>query len=575
MVGKKTCAQVLRTPKCGTPECLLKQVMESKKPVSGRREVIQNRQNREIQVEISASMITDFAGRVIGGFEAILDVTPMVEAQRKIDQLIELTQAGILMVDENQRILFAISRVAEFLQTSRQELFGKSLGKVLTRQHVRIARELSQMLEQGQQKDLQFCGPLNKRHPQEGESRYFETTMAISRLGKSAITYISLWDLTEHIKLENELIKANNFLNNIIRCSVDGIVVLDTKGNPLLFNEGAEHILGYKAEEVIGHQEVLHKIYDRKFAADMMRRMRSDEYGPRDKLNSTRLTFVNKEGEEVPVNFSASIIRERGREVGSVGIFSDQRERVKMRKKLEESQAQLMQSEKIASLGRLAAGVAHEINNPLAGILIYAELLQLDLEEKAETSQKVAEIIDQTLRCKQIVTRLLEFSRQSLGDRTLFNLNEMISRCVDLISHQALIHNIEIVQHLDPELPQIVGDPGQLQQVVTNLLLNAADAIHGRGRITIASQAAPQGEGVILTFTDTGRGIPQEIRNKIFEPFFTTKPPGKGTGLGLSIVYGVIQRHGGSIQVDSSPGEGTTFTLKLPLDSPQEGSPIL
>ena len=177
-------------------------------------------------------------------------------------------------------------------------------------------------------------------------------------------------------------------------------------------------------------------------------------------------------------------------------------------------------------------------------------------------------IINQTVRCQQIVTRLLEFSRQSLGQRTLFDLNEIITRCVDLIGHQPLFHNIEITRGLDPELPQIIGDPGQLQQVFTNLLLNAADAMNGRGR-SPSPPARPGRDGVVLTFADTGPGIPREIQDKIFEPFFTTKPPGKGTGLGLSIVYGVLQRHGGSIEVDNRPGGGTIFTVKLPLDSPE------
>ena len=301
----------------------------------------------------------------------------------------------------------------------------------------------------------------------------------------------------------------------------------------------------------------------------MMRRMRSDEYGPPDKLTTTRMTFINKNGEEVPVNFSATIIRERGQEVGSVGIFSDLREILKVHQELEAAQAQLVHSEKIASLGRMSAGVAHEINNPLAGILIYAELLQRSLREDAPERQQVDEIITQTLRCKQIVSRLLEFSRQSLGQKTLFPVNEVISRCVELVSHQALFHNIDVIQDLDVNLPQVLGNASEIQQVFTNLLLNAADAMQGRGKITIASSPAPQGGGVVVTFTDTGPGIPPDIRNKIFDPFFTTKPPGKGTGLGLSIVYGVMQRHGGTIEVDSTPGGGTTFTLRFPLN-PQE-----
>jgi len=220
----------------------------------------------------------------------------------------------------------------------------------------------------------------------------------------------------------------------------------------------------------------------------------------------------------------------------------------------------------------MSAGVAHEINNPLAGILIYAELLQRDLAADAVHRENIAVIINQTMRCQQIVHRLLDFSRQSLGERKLFDANDIINRCVELISHQAFFHNIKVVRELDPFLPQIVGDPGQLQQVFTNLLLNAADAMNGQGQITIASRPTPQEDGIILTFTDTGCGIPPEIRDKIFEPFFTTKPPGQGTGLGLSIVYGVIQRHGGTITADSPPEGGTTFTIRLPLQGQDQGA---
>jgi two-component system NtrC family sensor kinase len=244
---------------------------------------------------------------------------------------------------------------------------------------------------------------------------------------------------------------------------------------------------------------------------------------------------------------------------------------LKVHQELEATQHQLVQAEKIASLGRMAAGVAHEINNPLAGILIYAELLAREVEQDTPIRENVEIIINQTMRCQQIVNRLLDFSRQSLGQKRLFDVNEVLRACVDLVSHQAFFHNIKIEQDLDPGVPQIIGDPGQLQQVFTNLLLNSADAMGGSGMITITSRPAWPGNGVVLQFTDTGCGIPPEIRDKIFEPFFTTKPPGKGTGLGLSIVYGVIQRHGGSIEAYSPPGGGTIFTVTLPLESEDQG----
>lgn len=569
VVGRMTCGSILNTVQCNTCDCVLKQVMEQKKPLSGVRRVVRDRQGNEIQVTVAASIITDPSGRVIGGFEAVRDITPLVEVEKKIDLLTELTQEGILMVDEDHLIVFANSRMGEIVRRPKEELIGRPLAEVLTPQHVQRAADLSHMLAEGLLEESQFCSTLDQPLSHQDERRFFETCMRASRIGKNTLTCIYLRDITNRIRLHEQLQKTNVFLNNIIRNSFDGIVVIDAKGDPLIFSKGAERILGYKAEEVIADPEVFRRFYPIPVAREMMRRMRSDGYGPPDTLETTQITFINKDGEEVPVNFSASIIREGGRLMGSVGIFTDLREHRRMAKELEESQAQLLQAEKIASLGRLAAGVAHEINNPLAGILIYAEIMKRDLEDNAQAQENLGVIINQTVRCQQIVTRLLEFSRQSLGQRTLFDLNEIFIRCVELIVHQSLFHNIEIMSDLDPELPQIIGDPGQLQQVFTNLLLNAADALNGQGKITITSRSAPGRDGVVLTLTDTGPGVPPEIKDKIFEPFFTTKPPGKGTGLGLSIVYGVLQRHGGSIEVESAPGGGTTFTVKLPLDSPE------
>jgi len=573
-VGCMTCGELLNTVQCVTSDCVLKKVMEGKKPISGLRRVVRTRDGQEVQVTVSASIITDPEGRVIGGFEAVRDITPVVEAERKLDLLTELTQEGLLMADENQRIIFANARMADILAVPKEELLGLRLENVLTSQQLHLAQELMSLVDQGQQQETRFCSILDQPDSGGNVSRVYETCVAVSRLGKKVLTCLFLRDLTSRILIERELQKTNAFLINIIQSSVDGIVVVDNRGTPLIFNEGAERILGYKAEEIIGNLKNFRRFYPRGLAAEVMRRMRSPEYGPPDKLNATRMNFINKNGEEVPVNFSAAIIRERGQEVASVGIFSDLRELLKVHQDLEAAQSQLMHTEKIASLGRMAAGVAHEINNPLAGILIYAELLQRDLADDAVNRENIEVIINQTMRCQHIVHRLLDFSRQSLGDKKLFDVNDTIHRCVELISHQAFFHNIKIIQRLAPLLPRIVGDPGQLQQVFTNLLLNAADAMNGQGEIIIASHPTPSKDGIILEFTDTGCGISPENRDKIFEPFFTTKPPGKGTGLGLSIVYGVIQRHGGTITTDCDPEGGTTFTIMLPLEARDLGGDL-
>lgn len=238
---------------------------------------------------------------------------------------------------------------------------------------------------------------------------------------------------------------------------------------------------------------------------------------------------------------------------------------------IKKAQEQLMNAEKLASLGRMAAGFAHELNSPLTGIITFAHLMMKRLpEHDRENREDLQVIIDQAERCSRIIKGLLGFSRKAGYEKTLTDINNLIERTVAMVQNQARFHNIEFKLNLDRNLPNIMVDAHQMEQVFLNLLINAADAMNERGTITIASRLI-KGEGepfkkqIELEFTDTGPGIPEEYLSKIFEPFFTTKPPGKGTGLGLSVSYGIIKRHGGTIFVKSSPGKGASFFIRLPL----------
>ncbi|MFZ2447892.1 MAG: PAS domain S-box protein [Syntrophobacteraceae bacterium] len=570
VVNRMTCAELLRTPHCHTDECLVRQAMEKRIHIAGVRRFVIDREGRNIPVAVHCSMITDAENRVIGGFKAMRDITPLFEAEQKIRMVVEITQEGILMLDENDRVIYANSKMAEIFEQPKDELIGQDVKEILPFQHLDITRELVQKVHTETFQQVRFCSTIKPAGGEQREDRVFETSIVVARVGQSLITCMYFHDLTKHIEIERQLFSANSFLQNIIMSSADGIVVADTKGKVLIFNDSAERILGYNAKEILADPKGLFKVASPELTRDIMRRLRNGGYGPPGKLTSTRINLIRKDGEQVPVNFSAAIIKKEDREIGTVGIFSDLREHLKIRRELEDAKVQLMQAEKIASVGRLAAGVAHEINNPLSGILIYADMLSKDLAHNPQWSEDLEEIINQTLRCKQIVTRLLDFSRQSAGQRVAYDINTVINRSVELLGHQALFHDVEFVLELDPSIPWMMGDPSQLQQVFTNLIINAGTAMRGKGKITVTSRFDPASEQVVLQFWDTGPGIKSDIVDKLFDPFFTTKPPGEGTGLGLSVAYGIIQQHGGSIEGANAPSGGALFTLILPLEGPEK-----
>jgi signal transduction histidine kinase len=305
-----------------------------------------------------------------------------------------------------------------------------------------------------------------------------------------------------------------------------------------------------------------------------MKKLRSPEYGGVGKFIPTQLNVVNKFGEEIHVQLSAALIYNgAGQEVASVGIFTDLRSRLLMEKKLQETHLQLVSSEKMASLGKLAAGIAHEINNPLGGILIYSSLMMEDLPEEDPKRGDLARIVQETGRCKEIVKSLLEFARQTEPKKEPTDINRAINDGLFFLVNQALFHNIRIVKNLDPFLPFVRGNSGQLKQVFMNIIVNAAEAMHGNGTLTITTSPSPDRKTVWIEFADTGEGIPEENFSRIFDPFFTTKDVGKGTGLGLATSYGIVQDHGGTINVRSKIGLGTSFIIELPIQ-PQT-QPIL
>ncbi len=225
---------------------------------------------------------------------------------------------------------------------------------------------------------------------------------------------------------------------------------------------------------------------------------------------------------------------------------------------------QMMKSERLATLGQLAAGVAHEINNPLGAILMYTHLALEDTKEGDILHKNLEKAVTEASRCKDIVKGLLDFARQTEPKVEQTDVNEIIERTLTIVENQALFQNVKINEFLHSSLPKVLIDVSQMQQVFTNIVLNAAEAMEGKGELTITTRLLYDGEYVEIEFIDTGCGIEPEIREKIFDPFFTTKEVGHGTGLGLAVSHGIVDRHKGTIEVKSEPGKGSRFIIRLP-----------
>ena len=255
-----------------------------------------------------------------------------------------------------------------------------------------------------------------------------------------------------------------------------------------------------------------------------------------------------------------SLIDEVARQVGR---WVERREGDEEKARL---QRQLRHADRLATIGQLAAGVAHELNEPLGGILGFAQLARKGPDLPAHTDADLEKIVNASLHAREIVRKLLIFARQMPAAKTKSDLNRVVTEGLYLVEARCATEGIHLEKDLDPELAGIVADPGQLQQVLTNLVVNGIQAMSAGGRLTIRTRNRPG--GVVLSVEDTGAGMDEETLREIFNPFFTMKEVGQGTGLGLSVVHGIVTAHGGTIRVESEPGRGSRFDVDLPLSGP-------
>jgi PAS domain S-box-containing protein len=369
-------------------------------------------------------------------------------------------------------------------------------------------------------------------------------------------------DLSQRKQMERQLKEAHDFLNKLIMSSPNAIMATDMKGNIIIWNKAAEEILGYTAEEVIDKMNI-RQIYPEGVAKQVMKMMRSPEYGGPSRLRSYPIVHVRRDGEIVEGNLSAAIIYDaHGKEIASVGIFVDLKERLQMESKLRDTQEHLLQSEKLAAMGRLTSQIAHELNNPLYGIMNTLELLKTEVPPQSKRRKILEMALSETVRLTDLLKKMLSFSKPDEEEKQPVDINVILDEILLLVRKQLQENSIRISASLGQGLEKVYASKNQLRQVFLNMLSNARDAMPEGGTLTIKTMSG-RGE-VLIEISDTGVGIREEHMDKIFDAFFTTKEATKGVGLGLSVCYGFIKEHGGDIKVSSKRGEGSTFTIILP-----------
>lgn len=370
-------------------------------------------------------------------------------------------------------------------------------------------------------------------------------------------------DQTKIFDMQKELKDAHDFLNNIIKSSPDAIIGASLKGIIFAWNEGAEETLGYTANEVVGKMDV-RQLYKGDEAYEVMKKMRGHEYGGPGKLRSYPMTYHHKDGTPVEGNLSANIIYDQaGEEFASVGFFVDLRDRLDMERKLHRTQEQLLQSEKLAAMGRLTSQLAHELNNPLYGIMNTLELMKTEIPSTNKRRKLLDMALSECMRLTDMLRKTLSFSRPDQEERCTVDINTILDEI--LLLHEKQLREIDIKLKIDfaETLDPVMASKNQLRQVFLNMISNAKDAMPEGGKLKISTRG--NHKQIRVKVSDTGVGIKPENMDKVFETFFTTKTDSvKGVGLGLSVCYGFIKDHGGDILVESRPGEGTTFTIILP-----------
>jgi two-component system NtrC family sensor kinase len=488
------------------------------------------------------------------------DITAMKRSEARFTELFETIQEGIYIVTPEDKILEVNPALVRMLgYSSKDELLSKRVSDIFADETQRnsIFREVS--------REASPRGHELTLRRKDGEPVYCLNTASAVRDTSGLVVRFqgALVDITERRAIEKQLHQQQEFARRLVDSFPDLIFVVDTERRYNFVSAKFKEVLGYEPAEVVGltFGERTH-VDDR----PQMMALFDDLVAGKQNFASIEVRVRHKLGEwrSLKCNFSP-LFDEQGKIEGAVVSGRD----VTEVKRLE---TQLIQAEKLAAMGQMLAGVAHELNNPLTAILGASELLRERQGVDDNTKRQLEMTHRQARRAARIVQNLLEFSRPASPQKKTLDLNVVIERTLQLQDHSLRRNNVEVEFQPVPDLPSIVGDANQLIQIFLNLISNAEQAIREArpsGRIQI--RLGRSGTRVTATVQDDGVGIPPEVLPKLFDPFFTTKRPGGGTGLGLSICMSIVREHGGNIEASSLPAGGAAFTVTLPAAEPEAG----
>jgi len=524
-----------------------------------------------IDVDLSLSVLKGPKDQVLGSIGMITDITERKSAQDRLQiaeekyrTIFENSASAITVTDENENII-AWNRLAEvLLGMEKEDLYQRPVSSLYPEvEWKRIRAE--NVRHKGIQQHLE-----TRITRKNGEVVDVDLSLSVLKGPEGQVTgsIAVITDITEQKKAEDALRRSEQKLKHYLDSSPDAIFTMDPTGTLFYGNRAAERITGYQKEELLGRNILDIDLVPPEYlegAAGVTQRLAAGEpTGP------SEIEVIRKDGSRVFMEVSTYPMGQ-GNRIEIIGIARDITERKRADEERRRMEQQLQLAGRLAAVGELAAGVAHELNNPLSAIQGFAQLLERNVDLQGSIRQDLETILKEAQRASRITSNLLSFARRYKPEKKPISVNEALEKSLELHTYRMWVNNIELCPELDYELPVTMADFHQLQQVFVNIINNAEQAMteaHGKGKLTLRSERVD--DMIHISFIDDGPGIQEENLGRIFDPFFTTKEAGKGTGLGLAICYGIIKEHGGRMYAMNNKTGGATLLVELPITTNED-----